>query len=272
MSRFSRYEACARCREKGNDNRGDNLAVYTDGSAHCFACAFHRRPTHWTPPISGPILKDGAKGSRPAALTREIPGRAWAWLLHFGLPMSYWKPFVWWSEQDSRLVFETGGGTFQGRFIPQEERDIERNIEMGGGGRGGSPLAVPNGDQMRRATAPRKWFTWGNVHETAHIYGIKENSAGPIVLVEDIISAHVVGHVVPSICLFGTRIFAGMLPVLRHLALPVVVWLDKDQEGGMAKKCEALGQLTGLEVRYLVTDNDPKEQSFVKIRNLCTSM
>jgi twinkle protein len=31
-------EPCPKCREKGLDNTGDNLAVYADGGKHCFAC------------------------------------------------------------------------------------------------------------------------------------------------------------------------------------------------------------------------------------------
>ena len=35
-------DACPRCRTSGNDTRGDNLAIYSDGHVHCFCCGYHR--------------------------------------------------------------------------------------------------------------------------------------------------------------------------------------------------------------------------------------
>tara|TARA_R110002051_G_scaffold174968_1_gene245048 strand:+ start:507 stop:2165 length:1659 start_codon:yes stop_codon:yes gene_type:complete len=34
-------EACPKCRELGNDTKGDNLHVYADGQTHCYACDYH---------------------------------------------------------------------------------------------------------------------------------------------------------------------------------------------------------------------------------------
>lgn len=42
MSTISHKEACPRCRRNGNDSSGDNLVVYADNSAHCFACGYTR--------------------------------------------------------------------------------------------------------------------------------------------------------------------------------------------------------------------------------------
>lgn len=42
MSTISHKEACPRCRRNGNDSSGDNLVVYDDNSAHCFACGYTR--------------------------------------------------------------------------------------------------------------------------------------------------------------------------------------------------------------------------------------
>ncbi len=41
-SKVVRKEACPECRKNGNDTAGDNLAVYDDGHAHCFACSYHK--------------------------------------------------------------------------------------------------------------------------------------------------------------------------------------------------------------------------------------
>ena len=37
MGKFLGYEACPKCRDRGADRRGDNLAIYSDGGRHCFA-------------------------------------------------------------------------------------------------------------------------------------------------------------------------------------------------------------------------------------------
>jgi twinkle protein len=34
-------DRCPKCAENGNDNSGDNLAVYSDGHTHCFGCGYH---------------------------------------------------------------------------------------------------------------------------------------------------------------------------------------------------------------------------------------
>ena len=39
-SEFLRHEVCPSCRDNGFDTDGDNLARYTDGGAHCFACKY----------------------------------------------------------------------------------------------------------------------------------------------------------------------------------------------------------------------------------------
>lgn len=37
-----RRERCPKCASHGNDNSGDNLAVYSDNHVHCFSCGYHR--------------------------------------------------------------------------------------------------------------------------------------------------------------------------------------------------------------------------------------
>ena len=35
------HEQCPQCAANGNDNSRDNMAVYSDGGKHCFACGYH---------------------------------------------------------------------------------------------------------------------------------------------------------------------------------------------------------------------------------------
>lgn len=249
MSRFSHYEGCPRCIEKGRDSRSDNLARYVDGGGHCFACGLHIFPKHYIKPEK----KEEINGSKslPIDFRREdVPARAWEWLLQWGLPYSYWKPFVGWSEKDSRLVITFGSEFSVGRLILSEES-----------------VAVSGSHAQRR-----KWFTYGNSHQSAHVFGDYQKSK-EVVLVEDPISAHKLGSIMgrTAVPLFGTRVFDRLVPVLRHIGLPLVFWLDKDQEHTMARKSDGLATLTGLPVRFVVTDADPKALSFEKIDSILSS-
>lgn len=48
MAEFLRKEPCPRCREQGNDKSGDNLAIYSDGSYHCFSeCGYTKPSDEW---------------------------------------------------------------------------------------------------------------------------------------------------------------------------------------------------------------------------------
>lgn len=230
MARFEYYEQCPKCLERGKDSRGDNCAVYSDGGRHCFSCGFHTFPKHYTPRIQEKERLNATV--LPSDFTREVPAHALKWLLQYRLPYSYWKPFIGWSEKDMRLVFTVGEGPdFSiGRYCGEPDKE------------------------------KRKWFVWGNCHQSPHILGdYQKDEASCIVLVEDLISAHKIASTgIPCLPLFGTKIFTSCIPVLRHIGLPIVLWLDKDQENILARKCQWLSVVTGQRVSYRVTALDPK--------------
>lgn len=41
MADVLHHEQCPQCAANGNDNSRDNMAVYSDGGKHCFACGYH---------------------------------------------------------------------------------------------------------------------------------------------------------------------------------------------------------------------------------------
>jgi hypothetical protein len=113
----------------------------------------------------------------------------------------------------------------------------------------------------------RKWFVWGNCHQRPHVIGSPEKS-DKVVLVEDLISAHKVGMITSCIPLFGTKVFDGVFPILRHLALPVHIWLDHDQEGMVHRTANRVASITGLPVTYGHTRDDPKGLSIDNIKKV----
>lgn len=251
MSRFHHYEPCPRCRENGRDSRGDNLGVYSDGGAHCYSCGYHKFPLGWWRLTEDKVDHvDENEKVLPSDFSREIPAKAWQWVLKFGLGYRYWQEHCGYSEKDRRLIFTVRTG----------DKD--------------SPVAFSIGRLFEEAStgtdpqrSPRKWYAYGNCHEKAHVVGDYTKSE-KIVLVEDLISAHKVGQVCPCIPLFGTRIFDGVIQTLRYIGLPIVLWLDYDQQGNIVKKAHNLSCLINQPVSYIFTEKDPKENSFQEIKEL----
>jgi hypothetical protein len=238
-----RREPCPKCRERGADRSGDNLVLFPDGGGHCFACGHHVFPSIFER-FQKVKEEDGAKsekGPLPRDFTREVPAVAWKWLLKFGLPYSYWKPYTGYSPADERLVLTVGNPTkfSQGRYLGTEE------------GR-------------------RKWFFYGDPR-SAPVEVLGDPFADPtkrLVLVEDLISAHKVGQVAPAICLFGTNISDEVIRVLKALRSPVVVWLDGDQYSTIHKKVNRLQTFLAYPVSFVSTEKDPKEHSLDEIPSI----
>ena len=233
MAKFQGYTACPRCRSNGKDRRGDNLALYSDGGGHCFSCHYNKPPTHYAPPIKVDH-EPAAKAVLPSDFTREVPGIAWKWLLQYGLSYNYWQPFVGWSETHRSLIF------------PQGDFSIGRYF----------------GDDPKNR---RKWHVYGNDKARPLVFG--KAVGGEVVLVEDLISAHKVAQVTQAIPLFGSDVYDALVPVLRHLGTPIVMWLDKDQEQHARKRATRLSVLTGLPVRYVFTKDDPKALAINQIKD-----
>jgi hypothetical protein len=250
---------CPRCRDRGGDRSGDNLVAFANGHWHCFNCSYHIFPQGMD------RFKHGNESIRtekslnlPNDLTKNIPTHALKWLLQYGLPYSYWQPYILWSETDSRLIFKVGEPPefYQGRYLP---------VGSGGEVRQGEGLTLH--DLSTRERGPRKWYCYGNAHQTAHLFGNPDTSRS-IVLVEDLLSAHKVSQVNATIPLFGTNVFDSVVSVLRLYKKPVILWLDKDQNGNIIKKCNKINMLTGLPVNYIFTSDDPKAISLNDIKGL----
>jgi Zn ribbon nucleic-acid-binding protein len=264
VSQFSHYEACPKCRERGHDSRGDNLAVYRDGSVHCFACGYHKYSilNYWK---NRHVKEDHVpKSVRPADWTREVPSRAWEWLLQYGLPWSYWNPHCGYSPDHERLVFTVGSpAAFSiGRYIGPAQ----------GGGAAGVPVGIRpearhldhvQGDRQpavgARDRPNKKWFVWGDSHKHAEVIG--RGRSGYVVLVEDVVSGHKVGQVAETIPLFGTSVYNPHFYYLINENKPVVLWLDKDQQQNVKKQALQLESVLNQPVKVIITDKDPKAYS-----------
>lgn len=238
-----KYEPCPKCRALGKDRAGDNLVIWPNGGGWCFSCGYSIRASFNPNRINAvnETIREQDQRVLPNDFTRDVPAHAWKWLLQYGLSLRYWLPYVGWSEKDSRLIFTVGSpAEFSlGRFIPKSDGETNK----------------------------RKWFAYGDCHRTPHIFG-DYFQAKEIVLVEDLISAHKVGTVSCAIPLFGTKVFETVYPLLRRSKLPVVIWLDKDQQDTLSKKAYNLSTLISSPVSYIITELDPKALSTDTIKEL----
>lgn len=194
---------------------------------------------------------DENKAVLPADFTREVPAAGWKWLLQYGLPYSYWKPFVGYSPKDERLVLTFGSPT---RF------SIGRYVGTDQGEKGTA------GRWIRRP--PRKWFFWGDGHGYVEVLDAqkKGDSSEAVVLVEDLISAHKVAQVQPALCLFGTNVHDRAIKELIAFKRPVTLWLDWDQAGLLAPKLNRLQTILDRPARHIWMGKDPKEYTLDEIK------
>ena len=242
MAKALQNTPCPKCRERGQDRSGDNLVVYRDDGAHCFSCGYHRNPPMSLETfIKKEPINDKEKTVLPRDFQREIPAGGWKWLLQYGLSYSYWKAYCGYSPKENRLVITHG-------------QPIRFSI--------GRLLTKDAGN----AVDSRKWKLYGDGHSWVETIG--EQLSGKIVLVEDIISAHKVGQIAPSLCLFGTDVHKAAIRELIRLDRPVVVWLDHDQYALLPKKLGRLQAFLNHQVTYISTVLDPKLHSLTDIKGI----
>lgn len=239
MSRVVKNAPCPRCRERGKDSRGDNLVVYEDG-AHCFSCGYHEHPKHYVPKIKEIYVSKVL----PSDFTREIPTHAWKWLLQYGLSYNYWKEHVGYSPTEQRLVFlvPSPNPVFSlGRYVGENE----------------GTSYIP------------KWKVWGDSHTHTELLSVAlpTGRRSITVLVEDLLSAHKVAAAgFSAIPLFGVVVYPCHVKTLRASNNDVVLWFDKDQEGGCARKVTRLQLLINRPVHLVHTRQDPKLLSLSTIQ------
>lgn len=234
MARFTGYAPCPKCREKGSDRRGDNLGQWDDGSGHCFSCGYHMAAKFYKQFEKKDTIDVQEKASLPSDFTREVPAAGWKWLLQYGLPYSYWKPYTGYSPKADRLIL-----TF------------------------GNPIRFSQGRYLGDSVGERKWKFYGDGH--GYVETLGNEIPRPVVLVEDLISAHKVAQDSPCICLFGTNIHALVVKELQALNRPVKLWLDADQYQNLPKQVAKLQTFLRWPVSYVYTDKDPKAYSSKEI-------
>lgn len=222
---------CPKCAENGKDRSKDNLGVYSDGHSYCFSCGYGSGAT-----ITGKLATQNKQikpiPDFPEDISNTMGENAKRWLLRYFPTGTF--PQCLWSEQEQKLYFMLDNGAYQYRYFGN------------------------NKDHP-------KWVGYGITDNLMHITGVGSTS---LVLVEDIISAVKVGHISPTLCLFGSNISLKRLATLKLLGYnEVIIWLDWDKKE-YAIKAAQLAQSIGLQSRVIHTKLDPKEYSYDDIKQI----
>lgn len=231
---------CPKCAESGRDRSGDNLGIYSDGHSFCYSCGYTTGAT-----VSGKLNKQTKQHKELQALPEDtatwLSPEAMEWLhKYFNNTADF--PICYWSESERKLIF------------PIMDKQMTHMLAWQYRYLGTNP-------------SHPKWVGYGITEELLYLQKRGARCTGRIVLVEDILSTHKVGHISPTLCLFGSHISLKRLVALKLLGYTeIVIWLDWDKRD-YAIKAAQLAQSIGLKARVIHTQLDPKEFSYEQIKN-----
>ena len=248
VSRYLHAEQCPICRQSGKDRSEDNLAVYDDGHKYCFSCGY------WVPApktisstkekltLSNEAIMNGTSSPDnellplPMDISGNLSPTAKRWLLSYGLTVEEQKKF-WWSEEKQQLVYPIFD--LEGHLLFWQARNFDRAI-------------------------PQKYHTHGNLKDHLHILGHE----GPLILVEDIVSAIKISRQHQAMALFGSHVSKDNLIRIRDFGIgkdtPIGFWLDSDKTKESIKYKNQAKEL-GMKTFSIVTRQDPKTYTHQEI-------
>lgn len=245
---------CPACAENGKDRSGDNLGVYSDGHTYCYSCGYSSSP-NVAGKLSGKTKEHKPIPDLPEDTDVNLSIEAKRWLYqYFNEKKDF--PQCFWSISEKKLIFPI--------YDKQNKQLLAWQYRYFGDNKD-HPKWVGYGitDNLIHISSPsnRNGSTSGDIHHN------NEANAG-LVLVEDIISGMKVGHILPTLTLFGSNISLKRLATLKLLGYnEVIIWLDWDKKEYSIKAAQ-LAQSIGLSTRVIHTKLDPKEYSTGQIKDI----
>jgi hypothetical protein len=239
MAHFVRHEPCPNCGSK------DNLARYSDGSAHCFGCKYNERST-----ISGLLSEPSQKledenemRSFLKQLTIDFSPECVGWLGSYEIDVAMacsnafkWHPgyqqlvFCWFDDENQEDLI-----AYQARNFHPEHRK------------------------------KRKYFSKGNLEQLLPLYHRYDSLRSEhLFLVEDVVSAVKLGAFSDAMPCLSSGLSSNKLARVSRRYKKITVWLDSNMlhnANTMARQLENLGCSTTV----VHTPQDPKEISFLTL-------
>ena len=240
--------ACPVCRRNHHDNTGDNLAIYDDGHEWCYRCGYYIPPKLTVEAVKNKLespMKNAnttpSCDSLPHDISAVLGSPAITWLLKYGLTPEEMKKF-WWSESEQQLIYPVND--VAGNMVFWQARNFR---------------GYPN----------KKYYSSGNLKDHLHVLG----TTGPLVLVEDAISAIKVARSCTSMPLFGSHITKELLLRLRNHVLAMagpsselIIWLDPDKSEEALRYGNVSREL-GINALVILSLSDPKCYATFEIQN-----
>ena len=247
MARFLKHIGCSRC------GSSDANAVYEDGSQFCFSC---RKPTgsKVSPYVASSLRPDAEEETKvvlPSDVTQNYPEHAVAWCNKYDITVEQMlQNNMVYSKWKDQLIFTFYGNT--GDLLAYQARNL-------------NPVSKA-----------KRYYTCGDVNSLLPIYHCRHPlpegvNSRRLVLVEDCLSAIKVAYTeglgASAMCLLGSGISRTKLSRLRPFYDLLDVFLDPD----MWHKSLSIvkqAQLLGFRTRPVQSDRDPKEHSYLELKDL----
>jgi hypothetical protein len=240
---------CPACEKAGRDRHADNLAVYSDGHKHCFACGYRvKSPNSLSnlrsrleeadndglPKSDSRLFRLIAEGCESSVLPSQgtLDRTAREWLLKYGIRESEWRASgLLYLESERLLCFP----------VLQSGTLLYANCRYLGGD-GKYPKYIGVG---RKPTTPTECSREGTSPNVA-------------VLVEDYVSAIKLSRQFVGIPLFGTSLHnSWTLHLARRPGRIVRIWLDRDKAEHAIRMAARLSQYIN-DCATIITERDPK--------------
>lgn len=247
----TKHEACPKCRVRGADTRGDNLARYPDGHAYCFSCGHYEPPDRerqlhallraapeWR---RNELEADDSFLNFPTDFDRYLPKVVSEWLKKYGITS---KEIIsnrfGWSEERQMLIMpifdkDDKLEMWQGRYFGNNPNFKLKYLTKG-----------PKSDIVHII-----WpANYSLVNEEVYGKGAK------VILVEGLIDAIKVGRVFPAVPLWGSKAPLQLLRKLSKQFSSMGVWLDPDMTAESLRTAIRASQF--IQASVITTVHDPK--------------
>ena len=251
-------EPCPKCREEGNDTRGDNLSRYADGSSYCWKCGHYDLSSD----VISKFLDRGNKFipeklpliPLPNDVDINYPSFIIDWVGKYDLDVSdLLYNNVLYSNKGIKLrdIQLTDCLLFP---FWDNERLIGYQCRVFGNGK----------DKV-------KWYSKGDVQNIAHVLflgkvGHAKIKIDKLVFTEDLISAIKVSKI--GICampIFGVHLTKSMTCVLNPIES--IIFLDADMHSHSLKESNVM-RLNGFKTHVILSKCDPKEYSYDELKEI----
>lgn len=244
MNRFLYHTSCDRC------GSSDARAVYSAGDSFCFSC---RKPTgtKTSPYAIAEKPTEERKVVLPSDITQNYSADAVAWCNKYNISVEQMiQNNMVYSPYRDQLIFP---------FY-----DDNKN------------LLAYQARNLNAVSKAKRYYTCGDVNELLPIYPCRFPLSGNsnhrhLVLVEDCLSAIKISSTealgADTMCLLGSGINLKKLTQLRRSYDLLSVFLDPDmwhKSLGIVKQA----QLLGFQARPIQADKDPKELSYLELKDL----